>query len=61
MAIDAEAWIDPDVVEKAGISAEELHRYKNPEPFEGEAAPLRNRRSIRRSRTWPTRPTATPS
>ncbi len=32
-AIDARAWIDPDVVAKAGISAEELQRYCNPEPF----------------------------
>lgn len=32
--IDAEAWIDPEVVALAGISAEELARYKSPEPFE---------------------------
>ena len=28
--INNEAWIDPEVVELAGISAEELVRYKNP-------------------------------
>jgi catechol 2,3-dioxygenase-like lactoylglutathione lyase family enzyme len=32
-AIDAEAWIDPEVVRLNGISAEELERYKNPPPF----------------------------
>jgi catechol 2,3-dioxygenase-like lactoylglutathione lyase family enzyme len=33
VAIDAEMWIDPDVVARAGITADELHRFKNPEPF----------------------------
>jgi catechol 2,3-dioxygenase-like lactoylglutathione lyase family enzyme len=33
-AIDAEAWIDPEVVKLAGINAEELARYKNPPIFE---------------------------
>lgn len=32
--IDAEAWIDPEVVELAGISAEELARYKRPASFQ---------------------------
>lgn len=32
-AIDARAWIDPEVVGLAGISAEELERYKEPAPF----------------------------
>jgi len=32
-AIDADAWIDPEVVELAGISEEELKRYKNPPTF----------------------------
>ena len=31
--IDQEAWIDPEVVEMAGISAEELARYKRPADF----------------------------
>lgn len=31
--IDCEAWIDPEVVALAGISATELERHKNPEPF----------------------------
>lgn len=32
-AIDAEAWIDPEVVKLAGINEEELKRYKNPPAF----------------------------
>lgn len=32
--IDAEAWIDPEVVRLAGINAAELQRYKNPPSFE---------------------------
>lgn len=32
-AIDAEAWIDPEVVKLAGINTEELKRYKNPPAF----------------------------
>lgn len=41
-AIDGDHWIDPEVVELAGISAEELARYRNPEPFvpDPEASPL---------------------
>jgi len=31
--IDARAWIDPEVVALAGISADELARYKQPEPY----------------------------
>jgi len=31
--IDAHGWIDPEVVAIAGISAEELERYKHPAPF----------------------------
>ncbi len=34
--INNEAWIDPEVVELAGISAEELARYKNPPGYEDE-------------------------
>lgn len=33
-SIDAEAWIDPEVVKLAGISAEDLKRYKAPAPYE---------------------------
>ena len=33
-SIDAEAWIDPEVVKLAGISAEDLTRYKAPAPYE---------------------------
>ncbi len=32
-AIDAEAWIDPEVVKLAGISAEELEHFKHPQAF----------------------------
>src|SRR5260370_21373072 len=32
-AIDAEAWIDPEVVELAGISADELEHFKHPQGF----------------------------
>lgn len=39
-AIDAEAWIDPEVVALNGISPEELARYKNPPPFQHVGAPV---------------------
>ena len=40
-AIDAEAWIDPEVVALNNISAEELERYKNPAAFVNETgAPI---------------------
>lgn len=32
-AIDGRAWIDPEVVALAGISAEELERFRNPAEF----------------------------
>ena len=35
MAIDAEQWIDPAVLAKAGISADEAARFKAPPPYEG--------------------------
>lgn len=31
--IDADAWIDPEVQELAGINAQELKKYKTPPPF----------------------------
>lgn len=34
--VDGDAWIDPEVVELAGISAEELQRYRNPAAYTGE-------------------------
>ena len=34
--IDADAWIDPEVVALAGISAEELERYRRPPAYMGE-------------------------
>ncbi len=36
-AIDPRAWIDPEVVTLAGISAEELARYKSPAAYAGQA------------------------
>jgi len=38
-AIDADAWIDPEVVALSGISAEELARYRRPAPHAA-SAPL---------------------
>lgn len=38
--IDGRAWIDPEVVGLAGISAEELERYRNPEGFESTDTPV---------------------
>jgi len=35
--IDNRAWIDPEVVKLAGISAEELERYKNPATYNDES------------------------
>jgi hypothetical protein len=33
--VDPRRWIDPAVLEKAGISAEEAARFKAPAPYEG--------------------------
>lgn len=33
-------WIDPEVIALAGISDEELERYRNPAPYEAPAEPL---------------------
>lgn len=35
--LDQNAWIDPTVLEKAGISAEEAERFKNPARYDGPA------------------------
>jgi catechol 2,3-dioxygenase-like lactoylglutathione lyase family enzyme len=40
--IDAEAWIDPDVVRLAGISLAELERFKNPPEFESRGGAVKN-------------------
>jgi hypothetical protein len=34
-AIPADRWIDPAVLERAGISAEEAARFRAPAPYEG--------------------------
>ncbi len=39
-AIDQRAWIDPEVVELAGITAEELDRYRRPAVFERPTEPV---------------------
>jgi hypothetical protein len=39
-AIDGRAWIDPEVVELAGITPEELARYRSPVPYERPAEPV---------------------
>ncbi len=38
--IDARAWIDPEVVDLAGISADELARYRSPEAFASADGPV---------------------
>jgi len=40
--IDAEAWIDPEVVRLAGISLGELQRFKNPPEFESRGGAVKN-------------------
>jgi len=39
-AIDAELWIDPEVVALAGISADDLERFKRPATYEPGSAPV---------------------
>lgn len=38
--LNPDQWIDPEVVELAGISAEELARYRSPAVFERPASPV---------------------
>jgi len=40
--IDAEAWIDPEVVKLAGISPSDLKRYKNPPEFDSRGGKVAN-------------------
>lgn len=40
-AIDPAHWIDPDVVARAGISTDELHRYRNPPGYAPGESPVR--------------------
>jgi catechol 2,3-dioxygenase-like lactoylglutathione lyase family enzyme len=40
-AIDADAWIDPEVVKLTGINADELARYKRPAAYRGEGGKLK--------------------
>jgi len=39
-AIDGDHWIDPEVVALAGISPEELARYRSPARYERPAEPV---------------------
>lgn len=39
-AIDAQAWVDPEVVELCNISAEELASFKQPAPFDRPSTPV---------------------
>ncbi len=39
-AIDAEAWIDPEVRDLCGITADEVEALKRPTPYERPAAPV---------------------
>ena len=41
-SIDAESWIDPEVVKLNGISLEELEQYKNPPAFESQGGSVQN-------------------
>lgn len=38
--IDQRAWIDPAILEKVGISAEEVERYKAPDAYAGEGGKI---------------------
>ncbi len=40
-AIDPNLWIDPAVLAKAGISAEEAERYRAPDPYAGEGGAVK--------------------
>lgn len=39
--LNQEAWIDPSVVEKAGINLEELAQYKSPDAYAGEGGSVK--------------------
>lgn len=39
--IDQAAWVDPSVLEKVGINAEEAEQYKNPDPYDGEGGTVK--------------------
>ena len=51
--IDGRAWIDPDVVELAGISADELERFRNPDPFTPPADGPVAQPAFDESKPWP--------
>jgi len=39
--IDQKAWVDPSVLEKVGINAEEAEQYQNPDPYDGEGGTVK--------------------
>ncbi|MEM7327764.1 MAG: VOC family protein [Pseudomonadota bacterium] len=39
--IDQQAWVDPSVLEKVGISAAEAEQYQNPDPYDGEGGTVK--------------------
>lgn len=39
--IDQQAWVDPAVLEKVGISAEEAEQYMNPDAYDGEGGTVK--------------------
>lgn len=41
VAVDPRAWVDPAVVEKVGISKEELETFLNPDPYAGEGGTVK--------------------
>lgn len=51
--IDGRAWIDPEVVELAGITADELERFRNPEPFAPPADGPVAQPAFDESKPWP--------
>jgi len=53
--IDARAWIDPEVVGLAGISASELERYKSPAAYAGKGGAVKQppRDPAKPNQVWP--------
>ncbi|MEM7458639.1 MAG: VOC family protein [Pseudomonadota bacterium] len=39
--IDQKAWVDPSVLEKVGINAEEAQQYQNPDAYDGEGGTVK--------------------
>ena len=39
--IDQKSWVDPAVLEKVGISADEAEQYMNPDEYDGEGGSVK--------------------